>query len=87
MDESPNNGALYVSWLVDNSTGDDIGVGQLVDNELAVTQQITNSSLHNLIEVKEELPMLLRLQEINQQWLPVLSSRINYEAVIATVTC
>ena len=56
MDDSPNNGTLYVAWLVDNSTGNDIGVGQLVDDELAVTQQITNSSLYNLIEVTEELP-------------------------------
>jgi hypothetical protein len=55
MDDSPNNGTLYVAWLVDNSTGNDIGVGQLIDNELAVTQQITNSSLYNLIEVTEEL--------------------------------
>jgi hypothetical protein len=56
MDESPNNGTLYIAWLVDNSTGDDLGVGQLVDDELAVTQQITNSSLYNLIEVTEESP-------------------------------
>lgn len=55
MDDSPNNGTLYVAWLVDNSTGNDIGVGQLIDDELAVTQQITNSSLYNLIEVTEEL--------------------------------
>jgi hypothetical protein len=56
MNESPNNGTLYIAWLVDNSTGDDLGVGQLVDDELAVTQQITNSSLYNLIEVTEESP-------------------------------
>jgi hypothetical protein len=56
MDESPNNGTLYVAWLVDNSTSDDLGVGQLVDDELAVTQQIRNSSLYNLIEVTEESP-------------------------------
>jgi hypothetical protein len=56
MDESPSNGTLYVAWLVDNSTSDDIGIGQLVDDELAVTQQITNSSLYNLIEVTEEAP-------------------------------
>jgi hypothetical protein len=56
MDDSPTNGTLYVSWLVDNSTGNDIGIGQLVDDELAVTQQITNSSLYNLIEVTEESP-------------------------------
>lgn len=54
MDDSPTNGTLYVAWLVDNSTGNDIGVGQLADDELAVTQQITNSSLYNLIEVTEE---------------------------------
>lgn len=56
MDDSPTNGTLYVAWLVDNSTGNDIGIGQLVDDELAVTQQITNSSLYNLIEVTEESP-------------------------------
>lgn len=56
MDDSPTNGTLYVAWLVDNSTGNDIGVGQLVDDELAVTQQITNSSLYNLIEVTEQSP-------------------------------
>ena len=56
MDDSPTNGTIYVAWLVDNSTGDDIGIGQLVDNELAATQQITNSSLYNLIEVTEESP-------------------------------
>lgn len=56
MDDSPANGTLYVAWLVDNSTGNDIGVGQLVDDELAVTQQITNSSLYDLIEVTEESP-------------------------------
>jgi hypothetical protein len=54
MDDSPTNGTLYVAWLVDNSTGNDIGIGQLVDDELAVTQPITNSSLYNLIEVTEE---------------------------------
>ncbi|MGB8642393.1 MAG: hypothetical protein WCD28_08910 [Nitrososphaeraceae archaeon] len=56
MNDSPNNGTVYVAWLVDNSTGDDIAVGQLVDDELAATQQITNSSLYNLIEVTEESP-------------------------------
>jgi hypothetical protein len=56
MDNSPTNGTIYVAWLVDNSTGDDIGIGQLVDDELAVTQQITNSTLYNLIEVTEESP-------------------------------
>jgi hypothetical protein len=56
MSDSPTNGTVYVAWLVDNSTGDDMGVGQLVDNELAVTQQLTNSSLYNLIEVTEESP-------------------------------
>ena len=56
MDESPTNGTVYVAWLVDNSTGDDLGIGQLVDDELAATQQITNSSLYNLIEVTEESP-------------------------------
>jgi hypothetical protein len=56
MDDSPTNGTLYVAWLVDNSTGNEIGIGQLVDDELAVTQQITNSSLYNLIEVTEESP-------------------------------
>lgn len=56
MDDSPTNGTLYVAWLVDNFTGNDIGVGQLVDDELAVTQQITNLSLYDLIEVTEESP-------------------------------
>jgi hypothetical protein len=56
MDDSPTNGTLYIAWLVDNSTGNDIGIGQLVDDELAATQQITNSSLYNLIEVTEESP-------------------------------
>jgi hypothetical protein len=56
MDDSPTNGSSYVAWLVDNSTGNDIGIGQLVDDGLAVTQQITNSSLYNLIEVTEESP-------------------------------
>ncbi len=56
MSDSPTNGTVYVAWLVDNSTGDDIAIGQLVDDELAATQQITNSSLYNLIEVTEEPP-------------------------------
>jgi len=56
MDDSPTNGTLYIAWLVDNSTGNDLGIGQLVDDELAATQQITNSSLYNLIEVTEESP-------------------------------
>jgi hypothetical protein len=56
MSDSPTNGTVYVAWLVDNSTGDDIAVGQLVDDELAATQQITNSSLYNLIELTEESP-------------------------------
>lgn len=56
MSDSPTNGTVYVAWLVDNSTGDDIPLGQLVDDELAATQQITNSTLYNLIEVTEESP-------------------------------
>ncbi|MGE5662542.1 MAG: hypothetical protein ACM3X1_09895 [Ignavibacteriales bacterium] len=56
MSDSPTNGTVYVAWLVDNSTGDDISLGQLVDDELAATQQITNSTLYNLIEVTEESP-------------------------------
>jgi hypothetical protein len=56
MSDAPANGTVYVAWLVDNSTGDDIAIGQLVDDELAATQQITNSSLYNLIEVTEESP-------------------------------
>jgi hypothetical protein len=56
MSDSPTNGTVYVAWLVDNSTGDDIALGQLVDDELAATQQITNSTLYNLIEVTEESP-------------------------------
>jgi hypothetical protein len=39
MTNSPSSGNLFVAWLVDNSTDNDIGIGQLVDNELAVTQQ------------------------------------------------
>src|SRR5512145_1502097 len=35
MSDSPTNGTVYVAWLVDNSTGDDIAIGQLVDDELA----------------------------------------------------
>lgn len=56
MDNTPTNGTIYVAWLVDNSTGNEIGIGQLVDDELAVTQQITNSSSYNLIEVTGESP-------------------------------
>jgi hypothetical protein len=56
MSDSPTNGTVYVAWLVDNSTDDDIAIGQLVDDELAATQEITNSSLYNLIEVTEESP-------------------------------
>ena len=56
MSDSPTNGTVYVAWLVDNSTGDDIAIGQLVDDELAATQQITNSSMYNLVEVTEESP-------------------------------
>ena len=56
MSDTPTNGTVYVGWLVDNSTGDDIAIGQLVDDELGATQQITNSSLYNLIEVTEESP-------------------------------
>jgi hypothetical protein len=56
MSDSPTNGTVYVAWLVDNSTGDDLAIGQLVDDELVSTQQITNSSLYNLIEVTEESP-------------------------------
>jgi hypothetical protein len=35
MSDSPTNGTVYVAWLVDNSTGNDIAIGQLVDDELA----------------------------------------------------
>ncbi|HZB73989.1 MAG TPA: hypothetical protein VE378_04520 [Nitrososphaeraceae archaeon] len=56
MDDTPANGTIYVAWLVDNTTGNDLGIGQLVDDELAVTQKITNSSLYNLIEVTEQSP-------------------------------
>jgi hypothetical protein len=56
MSDAPTNGTVYVAWLVDNSTGDDVPLGQLVDDELAATQQITNSTLYNLIEVTEESP-------------------------------
>jgi hypothetical protein len=56
MSDSPTNGTVYVAWLVDNSTDNDIAVGQLVDDELAATQEITNSSLYNLLEVTEESP-------------------------------
>lgn len=54
MDVQPTNGTVYEAWLVDNATGNDLSVGQLVDDELAVTQEITNSSSYNLIEVTEE---------------------------------
>jgi hypothetical protein len=54
MDISPTSDNVYEAWLVDNATGSDLSVGQLVDNELATTQEITNSSLYNLIEVTEE---------------------------------
>lgn len=66
MDDTPANGTIYVAWLVDNTTGNDLGIGQLVDDELAVTQKITNSNLYNLIEVTEDLLILLGLQEISQ---------------------
>jgi hypothetical protein len=56
MNDSPTNGTIYAAWLVDNSTDSDIAVGQLVDDQLAATQPITNSSLYNLIEVTEESP-------------------------------
>jgi hypothetical protein len=56
MDDTPANGTIYVAWLVDNTTRNDLGIGQLVDDELAVTQKITNSSLYNLIEVTEQSP-------------------------------
>ena len=56
MSDTPTNGTVYVAWLVDNATDNDIAIGQLVDDELAATQQITNSSLYNLIEVTEESP-------------------------------
>ena len=56
MDDTPANGTIYVAWLVDNTTGNGLGIGQLVDDELAVTQKITNSDLYNLIEVTEQSP-------------------------------
>ena len=56
MDDTPANGTIYVAWLVDDTTGNDLGIGQLIDDELAVTQKITNSSLYNLIEVTEQSP-------------------------------
>jgi hypothetical protein len=54
MDVQPTNATIYEAWLVDNATGNTLSVGQLVDDELAVTQEITNSSSYNLIEVTEE---------------------------------
>jgi hypothetical protein len=54
MDIQPTNGTVYEAWLVDNATDKTQSVGQLVDDELAVTQEITNSSSYNLIEVTEE---------------------------------
>jgi hypothetical protein len=54
MNDPPSADKVYVVWLVDNSTGDDLSVGQLVDNTIAITQPITNQSLYNLIEVTEE---------------------------------
>ena len=56
MSDEPTNGTVYVAWLVDNSTDKDVSIGQLVDDELATTSPITNSSLYNLIEVTEESP-------------------------------
>jgi hypothetical protein len=57
MDESPTNGTSYEAWLVNNATGQDFSLGQLVDNELATTKQVqgnTNLGSFNLIEVTEE---------------------------------
>ena len=57
MDESPTSGTAYEAWLVNNSTGQDYSLGQLVDNELATTKQVqgnTNMSSFNLIEVTED---------------------------------
>jgi hypothetical protein len=34
MDDTPANGAIYVAWLVDNTTDNNLGIGQLVDDEL-----------------------------------------------------
>lgn len=54
MDSQPTNGTVYEAWLVKNVTGNSQSLGKLVDDELAVTQGITNSSLYNMIEVTEE---------------------------------
>jgi hypothetical protein len=57
MDESPTNGTSYEAWLVNNATGQDFSLGQLVDNALATTKQVqgnTDLGSFNLIEVTEE---------------------------------
>jgi hypothetical protein len=54
MNDPPSSDKVYVVWLVKNSTGDDLSVGQLADDAMAITQPITNQSLYNLIDVTEE---------------------------------
>ena len=54
MDITPSNDTVYEAWLVDNATGNALSIGQLLDDELASTKEITNSTSYNLIEVTEE---------------------------------
>ena len=55
MDESPTNGTTYEAWLVNNASGQDFSLGQLVDNALATTKQVQgNLGSFNLFEVTEE---------------------------------
>ena len=54
MDITPTSGNAYQAWLVDNATGNDLALGELVDNALATTLQPTDSSPYKLIVVTEE---------------------------------
>jgi hypothetical protein len=54
MDITPTSGNAYQAWLVDNATGNDLALGDLVDNELATTLQPTDTSPCKLIVVTEE---------------------------------
>lgn len=54
MDITPTSGNAYQAWLVDNATGNDLALGELVDNVLATTLQPTDSSPYRLIVVTEE---------------------------------
>jgi hypothetical protein len=54
MNISPTDDKAYQSWLVGNTTENDLAVGQLVDNALGVTLPSTNTSQYGLIVVTEE---------------------------------